>query len=273
MRYLLILLLLLIVAPAWSQSPASPSTAQAIDRRPPSQKSESTKEQINTEQRGSEQAPFVIKLLPPTESQPNGEKGAGNPNNSWGLSDKIAVIASIVAFLQFVALVWTVVVMILNGRRQLRAYVGPENMGIFEGNMMSPPQPARVNVPGVAMLIKNCGQTPAYKVVSWAKIAVIAVNEETLALALPPIMEQRFSNTLAAGGTFQKSLWFDRPLTPTEIADIANGVRAIYLYGRIEYQDAFKRRRFTNFRHHYIGQFPPLPNAILNFSDKGNDAK
>ena len=90
---------------------------------------------------------------------------------------------------------------------------------------------------------------------------------------MPPQLEERFSSTLSAGGTFNKSLWFDRPLTPTEIADIANGVRAIYLYGRIEYQDAFKKRRFTNFRHHYMGQFPPLPDAIVNFSDEGNDAK
>jgi len=261
---------------AWSQSPATLSKAQAVDRRPSSQKSESPKQQIKTEQRGSEQTPFVIKVLPsehtPIESLPNGEKAAGNPNNSWGLSDKIAVIASFVAFLQFVALVCTVLVMILNGRRQLRAYVAPETIGVFEGNMMSPPQPTRVNVPGIAMLIKNCGQTPAYKVVSWAQIAVIAVKDENLALVLPTL-EERFSNTLSAGGTFNKSLWFDRPLTPNEITDIASGVRAIYLYGRIEYQDAFKKRRFTNFRHQYVGQFPPLPNAILNFSDKGNDAK
>jgi hypothetical protein len=191
---------------------------------------------------------------------------------SWGLSDKIAVIASTVAFLQFVALVWTVMVMILNGRRQLRAYVAPENVGILDGNMLSPPQPARANVPGIGMLIKNCGQTPAYRVISWAQIAVIAVNNEALSLVLPASLEERFSNTLSAGSTFNKALWFDRPLTPNEIIDIASGARAIYLYGRIEYRDAFKKRRYTNFRLQYVGQFPPLPNAILKFSDKGNDA-
>jgi hypothetical protein len=191
---------------------------------------------------------------------------------SWGLSEKIALIASVVAFLQFVALVWTVRVMILNGRRQLRAYVAPESVGILDGNMLSPPQPAKVNYPGVGMLIKNCGQTPAYKVVSWARIAVIAVIDEQLQLPMPPSLEETFTNTLAAGSTFNKSLWFDRPLTPNEITDILNGVRAIYLYGRIEYKDAFKKTHFTNFRLQYIGQFPPLPNAILNFSQNGNDA-
>jgi hypothetical protein len=161
--------------------------------------------------------------------------------------------------------------MILNGRRQLRAYVSPENVGILEGNMLSPPQPAKANVPGIGMLIKNSGQTPAYKVISWAQIEVIPVKDENNTLIVPP-MQERFFNTLPAGGTFNKSLWFVRPLTANEITDIANGVRAIYLFGRVEYIDAFKKRRFTNFRLHYMGQFPPIPNAILNFSERGNDA-
>src|SRR5882762_10937567 len=120
MRYLLVFPLLLLGALAWSQSPAPGKTAQAIDRRPPNQESESPKQQTNTEQRGSEQSPFVIKVLPSEQtqngSQRDGHKGLSNPDNSWGLSDKIAVIASFVAFLQFVALVWTVLVMVLNGR-------------------------------------------------------------------------------------------------------------------------------------------------------------
>jgi|SRR5579862_584756 len=273
MRSVLVLPLFLVGSLAWSQNSVPHSTGQAVDdHNSLNQKSESTK-QVNPEPRGSEQAPLVIKLLPPEHAPiESTEKATGNLRSGWGLSDKIAVIASVVAFLQFAALVWTVIVMVLNGRRQLRAYVGPENIGLFEGNMMSPPQAARVNVPGIAMLIKNSGQTPAYKVVSWAQIAVIPVKDEHLQLALPK-MEERFSNTLSAGSTFNKSLWFDRPLTATEIADLGTGVRAIYLYGRIEYQDAFKKRRFTNFRFHYIGQFPPPPNVILSFSDRGNDAE
>jgi hypothetical protein len=207
---------------------------------------------------------MLLLSLPSEQSQ--------NISPSWSLSDKIAVIASVVAFLQFVALVWTVMVMIFNGRRQLRAYLAVDTVGIFEGNMVSPPQPARVNTPGIAMFIKNYGQTPAYKVVSMARIAVIPVIDETLSLVLPAQLEQRFATTLSAGSTFNKALWFDRPLTLNEIADIATGVRAIYAYGRIEYVDAFKKYRVSNFRLHYTGQFPPLPNAVLSISDKGNDA-
>jgi len=45
------------------------------------------------------------------------------------------------------------------------------------------------------MLIKNCGKLQAYKVVSWAQIAVIAVKDENLALVLPTL-ESVFSNTV-----------------------------------------------------------------------------
>lgn len=45
------------------------------------------------------------------------------PANNWGLSDKIAVIAAVVGFGQFVALFGTAYVMRASAQRQLRAYV------------------------------------------------------------------------------------------------------------------------------------------------------
>jgi len=184
-------------------------------------------------------------------------------------------LPSVGLFIAGVAGIWvaisTLVHMRESSERQLQAYVLPENAAIVDGTTLNPPQPAQANVPGVGMLIKNFGQTPAYKVVSWAKIAVIAVTDESTMLVVPPIPEQ-FSNTLGPGGIFNKGVWFDRPLAANEIEDIATGARAIYLYGRIEYRDAFRKPRFSNFRLRYTGQFPPPPNAIFNFSERGNDA-
>ena len=71
---------------------------------------------------------------------------------SWGTSDKIAIIASIAGLLQVAALIVTVVIMIRNGRRQLEAYVLPENAGVFDGTMLDPPQPQFKDVPGVVIL-------------------------------------------------------------------------------------------------------------------------
>jgi hypothetical protein len=157
-----------------------------------------------------------------------------------------------------------------SSERQLRAYVLQENAALIDGTMLNPPQPARAGIPGTGMLIKNFGQTPAYHVVSWAQIAVIWVATENM-LVFPP-MHSAFYNTLGPGATFNKVLWFDRPLTAIEIADIAAATRAIYVHGRIEYQDAFGKKRFTNFRLRYSGVFPPPAGATLNFSESGNDA-
>jgi hypothetical protein len=118
---------------------------------------------------------------------------------------------------------------------------------------------------------KNHGQTPAAKVVSWTALAVIEpINERQL--VVPPL-QNIFARHLGAGAESTKSLWYGRPLTPNEIADVAAGARAIYLYGRIEYRDIFDKKRWTNFRFAYAGQFPPLPGAIFNTCENGNDAE
>jgi hypothetical protein len=140
--------------------------------------------------------------------------------------------------------------------------------------MLTPPIPARANFPWVGLHIKNTGQTPAYRLRSWFQIAVIAPASENT-LVIPTIVPNaNFGSilNLGPGGAFSKNLWFDRPLTAPEITDIANNARAIYAYGRIEYEDAFRRTRFTNFRLRYNGAFPPVPNAIFNFSEGGNEA-
>jgi hypothetical protein len=153
--------------------------------------------------------------------------------------------------------------------------VFPEGGGILDGTMLTPPIPDRANVPWVGLHVKNTGQTPAYRVLSWIQIAVIAPAVErtlTITPAMPRPVGPGSILNLGPGGSFSKNLWFDRPLTVPEIADIANNARAIYVYGRIEYQDAFGKSRFTNFRLRYNGAFPPVPNAIFNFSEGGNEA-
>jgi hypothetical protein len=158
-----------------------------------------------------------------------------------------------------------------SSERQLQAYVLPESASLYDGTTLTPPISAKTDIPFAPMIIKNFGQTPAYRVISYSRIAVIPIGDENTMLVVPPLVEQ-YSNTLGSGASFNKPTWFDRTLTASEKDDIAKGERAIYLYGKIQYQDAFGKARFANFRLQYMGQFPPVPNVILHFSEKGNDA-
>jgi hypothetical protein len=187
------------------------------------------------------------------------------------LENKIALIASLVALLQFIALVITIRVMINSPRRQLRAYVFPDNVGLMDGTMLNPPQPVHTNEPGVVLIIKNSGQTPAYNVISCAMINVIEpINEERL--VVPKLSASISINNIGPGGVISKALWFGRALTTNEIQDVASRARAIYLYGRIEYTDAFEKKRYTNFRLNYAGIFPYATGMIFTFTGKGNEA-
>jgi hypothetical protein len=257
------ILILALYSVSWGQSQEAPR-----------QDSQSAQQQTEAQQRGTEQSPFIIKILPTSEAQKksstSAEQAQDKGADAWNLSDRIAAIASIVAFLQFVALVATVWMMVRNGRRQLRAYVFPERASLVDGTMMQPPVAAHANEPGVALAFRNSGQTPAYKLVSWAKIEVIEPIHEA-SLVVPPLMMQ-FPTWLGANSEMPKALWFGRVLTPNEIADIAAARRVIYLFGRIEYIDAFKRKRWTSFRLAYAGPFPPPPGSIFNFCNQGNDA-
>ena len=182
--------------------------------------------------------------------------------NSWPLV-AIAIPAICAAFR-------TIRVMREGTERQLRAYLFPESVGVWDGTTLSPPQPANAGIPWVGMYIKNSGQTPAYKVVSIMQLAVInPANEHTL---IPLPLPNTFSGDFGPNGGIHKGAWLDRPLTAPEIADISTGARAIYAYGRIEYIDAFRRDRFTNFRLKYVGPYPPLSSAIFVYSENGNDA-
>jgi hypothetical protein len=227
-------------------------------------------------ERSTDQAFFIVKVQEKeqTNAETNivsGQKGRGGGLFvGWSLSDRIAGIASIAALLQFFALVATILVMVRNGRRQLRAYVFPESAGLYDGTMTNPPVLAHANEPGVVLLIRNIGQTPAYKVISWANVAVIEhTNQHTLVV---PDLQQIEPNFMGANGTMPKSLWFGRPLTPTEIEDVQASTRGIYVYGRLEYFDAFKRRRWINFRYVYSGPFPPPQGVIFALAERGNDA-
>ena len=136
--------------------------------------------------------------------------------------------------------------------------------------MMDPKLPEHTNEPGVAMAWRNSGQTPAKNVVSWGQIAVIETANEERLLTIPTL-EDKFATSLGMNGFASKFIWLGRQLTADEIRDVGTGARCIYLYGRIEYRDVFKIRRWTNFRYRWSGKFPTEPkNVVFATCEQGN---
>jgi hypothetical protein len=82
----------------------------------------------------------------------------------------------------------------------------------------------------------------------------------------------KYGASLGPGVGLTNTPWYPRALTPAEIADVAIGAKAIYLYGRVEYEDAFLKKHFTAFRLRYTGTFPPPDVMQLTFAADGNTA-
>ena len=136
---------------------------------------------------------------------------------------------------------------------QLRAYVFPNDYGLYDGTLLTPPQSPRFDIPGVVINFRNAGHTPATQVISWAKIAVIDNSKEDTLIV--PKLDNISPITLSSGGTFSKSQWFERALTGSEKEDIKAGIKSIYVYGKLQYIDCFGDGKFSNFRVRYNGLF------------------
>ena len=190
------------------------------------------------------------------------------------LADPIAILTGLITLANF-GLVWLVYKQIDDARasseRQLRAYVFLEGVSISDGATVVPPRLDCIDIPGFTLGFKNSGQTPAYRMASWAAIKVAEKTEEN-SFVIPPLQDLSIAN-LGSGCQLPKFLNLQRKLTSDELADIRAFRKAIYLYGRAEYTDAFKRKRFTNFRMWYAGIYPPDKGATLYFCDEGNETE
>jgi hypothetical protein len=267
-----------IFAPlAWAQQPAPNPLPQPSISGDGNYKAEKLKEQSATEKQGAEQSTGIVKPPEGKDTQKEANTGSTRPPIETGdagrasLGDKIAIIASGIAFGQFLALFWTILEMRWSSQRQLRAYLFLDGASLMDGRLLSSPKEELFNVPLCSMQFKNFGQTPAYRVIAWAKIGIAEVGNDA-ELSVPKLSYVRPSNVGSNGG-FTKDISLGRPLTPEEIDDICNKRKAIYLYGRVEYTDAFNKKRFSNFKVGYAGVFPPPAPATFVFGDNGNDTE
>jgi hypothetical protein len=185
--------------------------------------------------------------------------------DGWSLSDKIAVIASVVAFLQFLALIATVYVMRRTGQRQLRAYIVA---GINNVDIQGPENEVSVSL-GVS--IKNTGQTPAHD---------LSVVSRTRLLEHPIKMPFDFSlltgndpsrAVLGAGQETGSESPANKFFTGDEMmrAENPEGGFRIYTWGSVTYRDVFGHKHYTNFCSSLIFT---KREAMVHASEHHNDA-
>ena len=236
---------------------ASDSSGQS--RRQPD--SRAAQQSTTPDNRGTEQSPVVVKILP-TEQSSGPEKWF----HGWSLSDKIAAIASLVAFLQFLALIAVVQVMRRTGQRQVRAYI---IAGATDVSMQGPKDAVTISA---KITIRNTGQTPARDVSIVSKTDLL---EHPLKLPFDFALGRGADpsrSVLGAGRDAESTSSAERPFNADEMTRARNreGGSRIYTWGSVTYRDVFGRKHYTHFCSSLL--FAEDGKPVAHASEHHNDA-
>jgi hypothetical protein len=271
---------------AQSQGPA-PGSAKV--NHPEKDGASQAKQQPAVDQRGTEQSPLVVKVVPPPNAQIDtqhrtSERDEKSPADRWLLvfTGMLVVVGGTqAAFLYWqatqlrravvaadksaVAARDTVSKMTDTAERQLRAY-----MVLEDGEIVHVSHP--VQVPAANLIARNTGETPAHRVIVQAKIAVA---EYPLSGELPPVTPAAHPalSVIGRNGIINIPLALGAPLTQGELALMRFGKVAIYVYGHVTYSDAFGHDRTTHFRlmHHPLSGRIGSDKTFI-FCEQGNEA-
>lgn len=222
-------------------APSSPKQAQA-----PNTQSSIYKECPAPNQRGSEDAPFVIKVLPSPNTNPPSAYQTCQQNNEpspdWGLTLATILIAVFTGgVFVFTARMWWTARD--TAKRQLRAYMGvSEEMhvpgGKIGGHGKVTFQP----------FMKNYGSTPAYNVWVEGNAGIFKKSE------IGPSFHYRIKKTpnpskgtMSPGQTNYIVCETEEDISDQTIKGINFSDDALFVYGTVHYNDAFTKPRKTNF--------------------------
>lgn len=147
-----------------------------------------------------------------------------------------------------------------HSERELRAYVSVTEINTTGFRPLSSPE--------TAITIKNSGKTPAYdfKIERTFDLHKIPRNEFH---PYPSESPDRSSGSIGPGVEISAGGCSRRPFTAEEYKAVICGEIALFFFGRIDYTDAFKKNRFTNFR--YIGK-ASRRGITWDVAENGNDS-
>jgi hypothetical protein len=104
----------------------------------------------------------------------------------------------------------------------------------------------------ILVVVKNTGQTPAFKFTHQAAIRLAAwpPPDDLFKLSqTPPIS----SDTLPSGNFSQITVSLGRPLSVDDKTTLGLGIQAVYLFGLIRYEDVFGIKRCARYRYRVGG--------------------
>jgi hypothetical protein len=200
------------------------------------------------------------------KGQQTNRNGDGHKNKFLAWCDRYKSIAdffsaSLVALFTAILTVYTVKAW-RTSKQELRAYVGVEATGFKES--------VEKGVTQAQIVIKNSGQTPAFD---------FRINANFYYYTLPrtefPLSDElkgQSTATLNPGQIVNVPLIYAAMVTDTTRREINAGEAAFFLYGRMEYRDAFHTRRYANFR--YIADNDIHAGGTLRWraTEEGNEA-
>jgi hypothetical protein len=161
--------------------------------------------------------------------------------DTWHLSDKIAVGAVVAALFQFAAVLWTIRETRLSSQRELRAYVGIVGGQMTYINTFDGQKGLLINI-----VLKNFGQTPAYRLSTWIKQPLI-LDSDAVPFGNPtPIAERQGESFEGPGATFEVN--WSLPINEEELATVNAGKKKIFVWGGANFTDAFGKGRKIIFR-------------------------
>ena len=276
MRLLLALLLLLCAIGAAVQQSPPPAPSKAVQKP---QKIGGTKQQATNSDQGPAKTLSSVSKDNDVPSEQQAQNGSSDksqkPPTDWitwftGVLAGVAILQLIVIGTQIHYMHGGLALSRDTAIRQLRAYVCIAT-GIVKFRMP--------NLPEAQIHIKNYGQTPAYDVQMWISTWI---EEFPLKVTLPtPQKGFNMSAAILAPNEAPHVLIAEHdPVLAESVPLLGTPKGTIYIYGEIQYRDAFGVQRHTKYRYIYGGsQGTPrtmldhgVPCGLIKPDMKGNEA-
>jgi hypothetical protein len=276
-RVLLTVAVFLLCGAASSQPP-TPSPTELSET--PKKDSKSNEQRAATDQRPAEKYSVTVNVLPTTnadnKSKPDSANHQQEPAHDWGLiiPTWILALATIGLFI-YTARLWGATSRLVKdakdtAKRQLRAYLW-RNADV---DRMTAQIVGFAPEYAIDDQIFNSGQTPAYGVHCWARMAPFDSDlPEGFEFEKAPRQIEGPRFVINPGSTHTHHVVTEQ-ITTDDVDDVRQGAKRLYLWGEIRYEDAFQCPHNVWFRLFFrvYDNADGQTMGIWTYCDEGNDA-